>query len=80
MTTPTSSLRVVLFPALLSAIAGSLDVVGLLDLGLFTAHITGNLALLIAHVVRGGSTRVAPLLSVPAFIGRRGDPRARPSR
>jgi len=54
--------------ALLAAVAGSLDVVGLIGLGLFTAHITGNLALLIAHVVGGGAARLAPMLSVPVFI------------
>jgi uncharacterized membrane protein YoaK (UPF0700 family) len=57
-----------LLPALLSAIAGSLDVISLIGLGLFTAHITGNLALLIAHLVGGGVARVAPMLSVPVFI------------
>jgi len=62
------SLGMRLLPALLSAIAGSLDVIGLIELGLFTAHITGNLALLIAHLVRGGAARVAPMLSVPVFI------------
>jgi len=54
--------------ALLGAVAGSLDVAGLIGLGLFTAHITGNLALLIAHVVGGGAARLAPMLSVPVFI------------
>jgi len=58
-----------LLPAVLGAIAGSLDVVGLLQLGLFTAHITGNLALLIAHAVGGSTVRVGPMLSVPVFIG-----------
>jgi uncharacterized membrane protein YoaK (UPF0700 family) len=57
-----------LLGALLSVIAGSLDVISLIGLGLFTAHITGNLVLLIAHAVRGGAARVAPMLSVPVFI------------
>ena len=57
-----------LLPVLLSAIAGSLDVISLIGLGLFTAHITGNLALLIAYLVGGGAARVAPLLSIPVFI------------
>ena len=69
MTDDTSGgLSAPLFAALLSAIAGSLDVIGLLELGLFTAHLTGNLVLLIAHVVRGGDARVAPLLAVPVFV------------
>lgn len=63
-----SPLGMRLLPALLSAIAGSMDVISLIGLGLFTAHITGNLALLIAHAVRGGAARVAPMLSVPVFI------------
>ena len=42
--------------------------VGLIELGLFTAHITGNLALLIAHAVGGGAARLAPMLSVPVFV------------
>ncbi len=63
-----SSLGMRLLPALLSTIAGSLDVISLIGLGLFTAHLTGNLVLLIAHVVRGGAARVAPMSSVPVFI------------
>ncbi|PYM18210.1 MAG: DUF1275 domain-containing protein [Candidatus Rokuibacteriota bacterium] len=55
-------------PVLLSAIAGSLDVIGLLELGLFTAHLTGNLALLAAQAVRRGDAPVAPLLAVPVFV------------
>ena len=62
------SARTRLLPGVLGAVAGSLDVVGLLQLGLFTAHITGNLALLIAHAVGGGDARVGPMLSVPVFI------------
>ena len=62
------SARTRLLPGVLGAIAGSLDVVGLLQLGLFTAHITGNLALLIAHALGSGGARVAPMLSVPVFI------------
>ena len=52
-----------LLPALLSAIAGSLDVISLIGLVLFTAHITGNLALLIAYAVNKDVslfTRIAP--------------------
>jgi uncharacterized membrane protein YoaK (UPF0700 family) len=53
----------------LSVIAGCTDVIGFLGLnGLFTAHITGNLVILAAHVVSGGVAEPAPMLSVPVFI------------
>jgi hypothetical protein len=46
-------------PFLLSVIAGATDVISFLGLdGLFTAHITGNLVILAAHIVHGGA---APL-------------------
>jgi uncharacterized membrane protein YoaK (UPF0700 family) len=58
-----------LLPALLSVVAGSADVISFLGLGgLFVAHITGNLAILAAHLVTGSSGSVALLLSVPVFI------------
>src|SRR6266478_9080915 len=58
-----------MLPAVLSVIAGSTDVIGFLGLGgLFTAHITGNLAILAAHVASGGTAQVAQILSVPVFI------------
>lgn len=54
---------------MLSATAGCTDVIGLLGLdGLFTAHITGNVVLLAAHIVRAGDANVAQMLSVPVFI------------
>ena len=53
----------------LSLIAGSTDVIGFLGLnGLFTAHITGNLAVLAAHVVAGDPTIFSYVLSVPVFM------------
>ncbi|MHB1667001.1 MAG: YoaK family protein [Thiomonas sp.] len=56
-------------PALLSVIAGSVDTIGFLGLGgLFTAHVTGNLVILAAHVVSGDRATVAPMLSVPVFM------------
>jgi uncharacterized membrane protein YoaK (UPF0700 family) len=56
-------------PTLLSVIAGSVDAIGFLGLGgLFTAHVTGNLVILAAHLVNGGGAPVAPVLSVPVFI------------
>jgi uncharacterized membrane protein YoaK (UPF0700 family) len=53
----------------LSLTAGSMDVIGFLGLGgLFTAHITGNLVILAAHVVSGGAAQLAAILSVPVFM------------
>jgi uncharacterized membrane protein YoaK (UPF0700 family) len=53
----------------LSLAAGSADVIGFLGLGgLFTAHITGNLAILAARIVGGDPAPLAPLLSVPVFM------------
>ena len=53
----------------LSVTAGCTDVIGFLILnGLFTAHITGNLVILAAHIVGGGEAQIAPMLSVPVFI------------
>src|SRR6202166_1377376 len=64
-----SSLTMKLLPAVLSLTAGSVDVVSFLGLGgLFTAHVTGNLVILAAHLVSGGEALVAPMLSVPVFV------------
>jgi uncharacterized membrane protein YoaK (UPF0700 family) len=53
----------------LSVTAGSVDVISFLGLdGLFTAHITGNLVILAAHVVSGDPAQLAPMLSVPVFM------------
>jgi uncharacterized membrane protein YoaK (UPF0700 family) len=49
-------------------VAGSADVISFLGLGgLFTAHVTGNLAILAAHPVTGNRIGVGLLLSVPAL-------------
>src|SRR5215467_6725356 len=56
-------------PPLLSAIAGMVDVIGYLSLGkLFTAHVTGNLVVIAALLVRGGPPNVAQILAVPVFM------------
>jgi uncharacterized membrane protein YoaK (UPF0700 family) len=64
-----SSLNAKLLPAVLSVIAGSVDTIGFLGLGgLFTAHVTGKLVILAAHLVSGGGAPVAPMLSVLVFV------------
>ena len=63
------SLVMRLLPGVLSVIAGSTDIISFLGLnGLFTAHITGNLILIAAHIVNGSAVGFAHLLSVPVFI------------
>jgi len=53
----------------LSVIAGCTDILGFLGLnGLFTAHITGNLVVLTAHIVRGDEAQILKTLSVPVFV------------
>jgi len=56
-------------PALLAFIAGMVDLTGFLTLGhVFTAHITGNLVVLAAGIVRGGPINVAQALAIPTFM------------
>lgn len=53
----------------LSVVAGSTDAIGYLGLdGLFTAHNTGNLVLVAAHLVAGGEVSLAQVLAVPVFF------------
>src|SRR5262245_32213001 len=53
---------------MLSAIAGTVDVIGFLSLGLFTAHVTGNLVVIAALLMRGGPPKMAQILAVPVFM------------
>jgi uncharacterized membrane protein YoaK (UPF0700 family) len=54
---------------LLSVIAGMVDLTGFLTLGnLFTAHITGNLVVIGALVVRGGRINPGQVLAIPVFM------------
>jgi len=55
--------------AILSLTAGAVDVIGFLALGgLFTSHITGNLAVVAAHYTTGFFSTVAPMLAIPVFM------------
>jgi uncharacterized membrane protein YoaK (UPF0700 family) len=56
------------FPALLSVIAGLVDVIGYLSLKLFTAHVTGNIVVIAAQLVNGGPPRMDQILAVPVFM------------
>src|ERR1700741_4760116 len=56
-------------PPALSVIAGMVDLTGFFMLGnIFTAHITGNLVVASALVVRGGPVNPAQLLAIPVFM------------
>lgn len=55
-------------PVLLSLIAGSTDASSFLGLGLFSAHVTGNLVILTAHLVTGRVDNTCLFLSVPIFV------------
>jgi uncharacterized membrane protein YoaK (UPF0700 family) len=63
------ALNAKMLPAVLSVIAGSVDAISFLGLGgLFTAHVTGNLVVLVAHLATGNRAPVANILSVPVFV------------
>ena len=56
-------------PPLLSVIAGMVDLTGFFTLGhVFTAHVTGNLAILASHYAIGSFAEIGPLLAVPVFV------------
>lgn len=57
-----------LLPGVLGLVAGSADATSFLGLGLFSAHVTGNLVILAAHLVTGTGERACLGLSVPVFI------------
>jgi uncharacterized membrane protein YoaK (UPF0700 family) len=58
-----------LLPFVLAFVAGSVDVISFLGLdGLFTAHITGNLVVLAAHILARGEATLALVISVPLFV------------
>ncbi len=56
------------FPALLSVIAGLVDVIGYLSLKIFTAHVTGNIVIIAAQLVYGGPPKMDQILAVPVFM------------
>jgi uncharacterized membrane protein YoaK (UPF0700 family) len=66
--TPTPSRSVEWLPTLLSVIAGMVDLIGFLNLGIFTAHITGNIVVIGALVVRHSRVNPAQILAIPVFI------------
>ena len=55
-------------PTLLSVIAGMVDVIGFLSLGVFTAHVTGNIVVIGALLVRHNRVNPAQILAIPVFI------------
>lgn len=55
-------------PTLLSVIAGMVDVIGFLTFGIFTAHVTGNIVVIGALVVRHNRVNPAQILAIPVFI------------
>lgn len=56
-------------PFVLSLIGGSTDIIGFLGLnGLFTAHVTGNIVITVAHIIAGEPTTLPAILAVPVFM------------
>jgi len=44
------------------------DLIGFLSLGIFTAHVTGNIVVVAALMVRHGRVNPAQILAIPVFI------------
>ena len=57
-------------PPVLSVIAGMVDVTGYLSLKLFTAHVTGNIVIIVAQLVYGGPPRMDQILADSLMPGR----------
>lgn len=55
-------------PTVLSVIAGMVDLIGFLSLGIFTAHITGNIVVIGALIARHNQVNPAQILAIPFFI------------
>jgi uncharacterized membrane protein YoaK (UPF0700 family) len=56
-------------PFILSVISGSTDTIGFLGLnGLFTAHVTGNVVIIAAHIIAGERATFSAVLAVPVFM------------
>jgi len=66
--TPTPSRLEHWLPTLLSVIAGMVDLIGFLSLDIFTAHVTGNIVVIGALVVRHHRVNPAQLLAIPVFV------------
>lgn len=54
--------------SVLSAVAGTVDVISFVSLKLFAAHITGNLVVIAAQLVSGGPPRMDQIIAVPVFL------------
>ena len=67
-TAPLPSRSEAWLPTLLSVIAGMVDLIGFLSLGIFTAHVTGNIVVVGAIMVRHNRVNPAQILAIPVFI------------
>src|ERR1700731_175629 len=66
-TAPTPSRSEQWLSTLLSVMAGIVDLIGFLSLGIFTAHVTGNIVVIGALVVRHNRVNPAQILAIPVF-------------
>jgi uncharacterized membrane protein YoaK (UPF0700 family) len=67
-TAPLPSRSEAWLPTLLSVIAGMVDLIGFLSLGIFTAHVTGNIVVVGALMARHNRVNLAQILAIPVFI------------